>query len=375
MGLTATSVTRRTLGGVKVGSLGIPLPLVVNMPCRDKTIYGSPPTFTATVNKSATITFYLDNVLQPIDPPPPPGLSAPFTPNASLSIGEHKVRVVATSGDETKEKTCTWEVEPELEITLDCPGPTAYGFLPTFTATVNKSAKITFYLGEEEVDSSTETTTSLPYTPKTAAAIGTHVVKATAISEDENEEDSKTCSWTVIECKQPDDSPFLGFTVFRYRCCSGEWKDAVCTHNALINLARNSALSQWQDQLENCYWKQGDGCPEYPFITSSAPTGKDLYYVSIESPQPGFVGHAVVGELIGDDPMVFENWEFSQYGDLDIKPGNPQMPYGYGSMSTTVTISQIIEISVENCEIKKEENVIVVFKIDNLGNVQKCEWC
>jgi hypothetical protein len=84
--------------------------LIVTMPCAGSTVYGSPPTFTATTNKDADFTFYLDNVLQKSES----GLSAEFIPNVSVSVGEHQVCVVATSGNETSDKTCQWHVNVPL---------------------------------------------------------------------------------------------------------------------------------------------------------------------------------------------------------------------------------------------------------------------
>ena len=264
------------------------------------------------------------------------------------------------------------EVAP-LDVRMLCfSEPTIYG-QPMFTATANKPAIITFCLDGEEVYNPQEGDPSQPrtvasYTAPRRLAAGPHSLKVIAMSGVEKAND--TCSWTTGCSELDDNSPFINFEVCEFRCEPCDWKEAVCTHNALINLARNGALSQWQDQLINCSWRQRDGCNAYPFITSSAPTGKDLYYVSIESPQPGFEAHAVVGELIGDDVTVFENWKFIQYGDLDIKPGNPQMPFGYGDRSTTVKILRITSLSVRNCYIEKTDEEIVMFLIDNWGEVK-----
>ena len=263
-------------------------------------------------------------------------------------------------------------VATPLVVTMPCfSEPTIYG-RPMFTATTNKPSIITFCLDGEEVYNPQEGDPSQPrtvasYTAPRRLAAGPHSLKVIAMSGVEKATD--TCSWTMGCNELDDNSPFINFEVCEFRCEPCDWKEAFCYQNVFMNLARNGALSEWENQLINCSWRQRDGCNAYPFIVPPVSSGKDLYFVSIMSWQYG--GHAVVGELIGDDPMVFENWEFSQYGDLTIKKGDWHMPYGHGNMSTTVTISQITEISVENCDIIKEENVIVVFKIDNLGNVSK----
>jgi hypothetical protein len=121
------------------------------MPCHGPTIYGSPPTFTATVNKNATITFYLDDVLKTSEL----GLSASFTPDVSIASGKHHVRVVAGNGNENDEKTCQWHVNdpyiaqfsvPQTHHCIDVVGSTR-----SFTAWANKPATLEFFVDEESV--------------------------------------------------------------------------------------------------------------------------------------------------------------------------------------------------------------------------------
>jgi hypothetical protein len=97
-------------------------PLLVTMECPCPTVYGCPPTFIATVNVPATMTFFLDGVCMKSET----GMRASFTPDPFVPVGKHEVKVIATIGDEKSEATCEWEVEPELEVAMECPEPTCY---------------------------------------------------------------------------------------------------------------------------------------------------------------------------------------------------------------------------------------------------------
>ena len=83
-------------------------PLTVSMSCHKVAFYGSPPTFTATANKDAIFTFYVDEdpQISSVD------LSdrAEFTPDASIASGKHQVHVVAKNGSQSDKKTCEWTV-------------------------------------------------------------------------------------------------------------------------------------------------------------------------------------------------------------------------------------------------------------------------
>jgi len=68
--------------------------------------YGLPPTFTATTNKDANSTFYVDDVFQKSES----GLSVEFIPDVSIASGKHIVRVVAEIGNEKEEVASTWTV-------------------------------------------------------------------------------------------------------------------------------------------------------------------------------------------------------------------------------------------------------------------------
>ena len=64
---------------------GAVTPPSVTMSCPGSTVYGSPPTVTATVNQNATIVFYLDGAQVSSGS----GTSASYTPGPSVSVGTH----------------------------------------------------------------------------------------------------------------------------------------------------------------------------------------------------------------------------------------------------------------------------------------------
>ena len=181
------------------GSGGVP-PLVVTLthpPCPVSTMYGSPPTFTATVNKPANMTFYLGGT--PIVSSTGPTTSMSYTPKTDIAAGTHSVKVVATSGNERSEATCSWVVEPELEVTLDplCPLSTIYGWPRKFVATGNKSATFEFYLDTIPVPHEIESDRSASFIPDVSVGVGEHEVLVFATSEGETAQ--ATCTWTVVE--------------------------------------------------------------------------------------------------------------------------------------------------------------------------------
>jgi hypothetical protein len=339
------------------------------------TIEGLPPTFTAETNKDATFEFYVyvDDDLQE-QSSPSSGREATFTPNASFGVGTYSVKVVATDEDdvgEKDEKTCSWTVVEPLTVTMPCPDTTISAPFYRYPAETNQDAIITFYLDGNEVydirdDDRYQPRRSASYPLPRRLAAGLHSFKV--IAENDMGVGITDCGQFTVECHEQDDnSPFASFEVCEYRCCSsGEWKEAFCTQNVFINLARNGTLDEWADQLEHFEWREREGGIIYPFIESSAPSGKDLYFVSIESAEYG--GHAVLGEFLGGDIKTWENWKFIQYGDLNIQKGNWQIPHGSKGMSTTVVISQITSVYIHNNhEIKKSEDIIVRFKIDEFG--------
>ncbi|MDO8873603.1 MAG: hypothetical protein Q7V05_12880 [Methanoregula sp.] len=75
----------------------------------------------------------------------------------------------------------------------------------------------------------------------------------------------------------------------------------------------------------------------------SGPAGKYVYMVTIIAPQGG---HVITGEYLLNNKKGLDEWKFFQYENLDIKPGDWQMPYGNASQNTIVEIHKVTNLSV-----------------------------
>ena len=272
-----------------------------------------------------------------------------------------------------------WDEVPVIPVvTMNCPPYSVYSQHqpPTFTASSENASEIIFTVTNENNEivqqSLPKTENPATFTPSKDFPAGIYSVCVIAVMNDISSVPI-SCSWTVVipECNQPDSSPYVDFNIHQYRCCDGEWKEALCHMNAIILLARTGNLSQWQDLLQNCEWKRDENCNDiYPFISTSYPI-EDLYYVSISN-NCGTSDHAVVGKLINPalGVTIFSNWNFIQWGDLNIQKGDYQLPYGCGSNVTTIEIKKVNSISVIDCNISVTfDDPVVTFLIDNLGDV------
>ena len=67
-----------------------------------------------------------------------------------------------------------------LEVTMHCPGPTVYGFPPTFVATATKTATMTFYL-DGVAQGPPQIGLTASFTPDPFVPVGPHTVKVVAI--------------------------------------------------------------------------------------------------------------------------------------------------------------------------------------------------
>ena len=92
----------------------VPVPPNVTMACPGSTVYGSPPTVTATVNQNATIVFYLDGTQVSSGS----GTSASYTPGADVSIGTHTIQVVVSNTNGSGSVTCSWVVNPPTSTVM-----------------------------------------------------------------------------------------------------------------------------------------------------------------------------------------------------------------------------------------------------------------
>ncbi|HQC33552.1 MAG TPA: hypothetical protein PLG95_02360 [Methanoculleus sp.] len=81
-------------------------------------------------------------------------------------------------------------------------------------------------------------------------------------------------------------------------------------------------------------------------------------------------GHVICAEFLGSDMQTFSSWKFYQFDNLDIRPGNWQMPYGTETEDTKVKIYEITGIL--NCGLPDHDLVpLVTFLIKENGGVTK----
>jgi hypothetical protein len=100
----------------------------------------------------------------------------------------------------------------------------------------------------------------------------------------------------------------------------------------------------------------------------SGPAGKYVYIVTIIAPQGG---HVITAEYLLNNQKGMNEWKFFQYENLDIKPGDWQMPYGNASRKTIVEIHKVTNLSVVGgSELVYDGEVFPAeFFIDDKGNV------
>ena len=72
--------------------------------------------------------------------------------------------------------------------------------------------------------------------------------------------------------------------------------------------------------------------------------------------------HAVCAEFLGGDKREFTNWKFFQYDDLEIHPGEWQMPCGTDVENTKIRIKEVK--TVWTCGGSFSGPSVVCFEID-----------
>jgi hypothetical protein len=242
-----------------------------------------------------------------------------------------------------------------------------------FTASCDQSATLTFYLDGDLVYTSSPGVQQASYTFP-SAPLGLHVVRVVAVNE--NGTGENYWNWNVYQygdCHVPAGA-YLDFFIGHYRCglsdCeggSGSWNNAVCLPNAVMRYARAGKSTPYIDILAGCYWMKKIGCPEHCYVEQIF--NLDIYSVAIVNGSlvPSF-GHAVGAEYLGGDMNTFSSWRFFQYDNLNITPGDWQMPYGSEWQDTKVKIFEVI--GIPDCgHYNHSQYPVVTFMIDENGNV------
>lgn len=209
---------------------------------------------------------------------------------------------------------------------------------------------------------------------------GTHTVRVVASNPCGSSE--AIWDWEVYECTPQEGEEYINFGLSQFQIGSSNFTEAVCNENAIARFLWSGNSSQFVNQSSQFNWKgKTSSCPGH---NSTPPQyyNKPIYIVHIGLEYPGFnFQHDVIGELIGSDPYAYLAYRYMQYNNNDIRigvgdPDDPsfiQIPKGYGSASTTVTINRVTDIIITESppSIRYTPERVAEFTIDNLGTVTR----
>lgn len=166
------------------------------MSCPGGTIYGAPPTVTATVDQSATITFLLDGTAVSSST----GISDSNTPGTDVAVGTHTIMVTASNANGKGSVTCTWTIysTPIVQLINNCPQLTINGNSQEFNVSVtpNPSCSVNFYVGSSLVGSKEINSTNAGQSQSifnSSPSIGYHPIVIEAINLAKSS--SVSCDW------------------------------------------------------------------------------------------------------------------------------------------------------------------------------------
>ena len=273
-------------------------------------------------------------------------------------------------------------------VSLNCPGNTCINTKGTFTATItnNQSATITFYFDGTQVQTNSNVT-SESYTNPGIAVAGQHTVLVTA--QNANGSSESSCTWNVYDptlCIPQ--GQFITFYINQFRIGSSNWATAVCTQNALARWLYSSPnSSQFASIIQQFNWiGESVTCPSQNSTPPSNPNSYPVYVATIDGydANGNLWEHAITAVLNkGTDPTNWSSYTFMQFDNNNIQigvadtsgrsEGMIQIPVGYGSQVTTVTINQVTNLTVgvvNNVpQITPSYSPVAQFSIDNEGNV------
>lgn len=136
-------------------------------------------------------------------------------------------------------------------------------------------------------------------------------------------------------------------------------------YNAVMRFARAGKSSGFYAQLSQCYWREKSGCPEHCYMEEYG-WNKPIRHAAVTNNSIPF-GHSICAEYLGGDVTNFNNWKFFQYSNLNIQPGDWQMPCGTVTENTTVRIKTIT--SIGSCGGSVGGDPVVTFEIDKDCNI------
>lgn len=176
---------------------------------------------------------------------------------------------------------------------------------------------------------------------------------------------------------------FITFTINQFQIGTSNWVTAVCYQNAIARWLYSSPnSSQFANIISQFNWKgESTSCPSQNSTPPQNPNQNPMYIVSVSGLDANGKNfqHDVTAELTGTDPTNWNDYTFMQYENNNIQiaqvdsSGFAQIPKGYGSMSTTVTINTVTNITVDDSDPTKPSIIYtpgpnpVVFLIDSDG--------
>jgi len=184
------------------------------------------------------------------------------------------------------------------------------------------------------------------------------------------EREKTYCYWS--DCNVVS-GPYIDFYIKNWRSgtsnCqggSGSWHypSGPCIYNAVMRFARAGESSGFYAQLSRCYWRERSGCPQHCYMEDYG-WDKPIYLAFVGNNSIPF-GHFICAEHLGGSMTNFDNWKFFQYDNLDIQPGDWQMPCGTDEENTAVWIREIE--SIGGCG-SVDGDYVACFEIDKNCNV------
>lgn len=149
---------------------------------------------------------------------------------------------------------------------------------------------------------------------------------------------------------------------------AGSWEEAVCGHNSIMRFARAGKSSELYDNLSGCYWleKKDSGCREHCYMEEYG-WNYPIHIASVSNSSIPY-NHSICAEYLGGDKTNLNNWKFFQYYNMDIQPGDNQMPCGTSIENTKIWITEVDNIQT-NCSSGVYGTRVACFELDENCNI------
>ncbi|OPY37785.1 MAG: PEGA domain protein [Methanoregula sp. PtaU1.Bin051] len=102
-------------------------------------------------------------------------------------------------------------------------------------------------------------------------------------------------------------------------------------------------------------------------LSMTGEAGRNMYIATIIAPEGG---HVITAEYLQKNTGGMADWQFSQYGNTNILPGDWQMPYGSATQDTVVEIHKVTNLSViGGSDLVYDGETVMKYYIGQNGNV------